>query len=79
LVANDKGDNKMIPGAVHRSPVICLTAEESPGKPQLRPFDEGRLKWGPLLPNEVNRIAQHVSMGDGRKDGKDGRFDSFNE
>ena len=28
-VANDKGDNEMIQGAVHRSPGICLTAEES--------------------------------------------------
>ena len=35
LVANDKGDNEMIPGAVHRSPDICLTAEKNPGKPQL--------------------------------------------
>ena len=26
-VANDKGDNEMILGAVHRSPGICLTAE----------------------------------------------------
>ena len=34
-VANDKGDNEMILGAVHRSPGICLTAEEYPGKPQL--------------------------------------------
>ena len=25
----------MIPGAVHRSPDIFLTAEETPGKPQL--------------------------------------------
>ena len=32
-VANDKGDYEMIPGAVHR--LICLTAEETPGKPQL--------------------------------------------
>jgi hypothetical protein len=31
-VANDKGDNEMIPGAVHRSPGIYLTAEEKPGK-----------------------------------------------
>ena len=29
-VANDKGDNEMILGAVHRSPGICLTAEEKP-------------------------------------------------
>ena len=34
-IANDKGDNEIIPGAVHRSPDICLTAEESPGNPQL--------------------------------------------
>ena len=34
-VANDKGDNVMILGAVHRSPGICLTAEETPRKPQL--------------------------------------------
>ena len=30
-VANNKGD--MILGAVHRSPGICLTAEENPRKP----------------------------------------------
>ena len=34
-VANDTGDNEMIPGAVHRSHGICLTAEENPRKPQL--------------------------------------------
>ena len=34
-VANDKGDNEMTLGAVHRSPGICLTAEENPRKPQL--------------------------------------------
>ena len=28
-VANDKGDNEMIMGAVHRSPGICRTAEEN--------------------------------------------------
>ena len=28
-VANDKGDNEMIPGAVHRSPDIGLRAEEN--------------------------------------------------
>ena len=32
-VANDKGDNEMILGAVHRSPGIFLTAEETPRKP----------------------------------------------
>ena len=34
-VANDKGDNEMILGAVQRSPGICPTAEENPRKPQL--------------------------------------------
>ena len=34
-VANDKGDNEMIPGTVHRSPGIYPIAEENPGKPQL--------------------------------------------
>ena len=29
-VANDKGGNEMILGAVHRSPGICLTTEEDP-------------------------------------------------
>ena len=31
----NKGYNEMIPGVVHRSPGIYLTAEENPGKPQL--------------------------------------------
>ena len=35
LAANDKGDNEIIPGAVHRSPGIYLIAEENPGEPQL--------------------------------------------
>ena len=34
-VANDKGDNEVILGAVHRSPGICLKAEENPRKSQL--------------------------------------------
>ena len=33
--ANDNVNNEMIPGAVNRSPGICLIAEEKPGKPQL--------------------------------------------
>ena len=34
-VANDKGDNEMILGAVHRSLGICHTAKENPRNPQL--------------------------------------------
>ena len=36
LSANDKDDNEMIPGAVHRSPDICLTAEENLGETSAR-------------------------------------------
>ena len=35
ILGNDKGDNEMIQGTVHRYPGIYLTAEENPGKPQL--------------------------------------------
>ena len=42
-VVNDKCDYEIILGAVHRSPGICLTAEENPRKPQ--PGD--RLMKGP--------------------------------
>ena len=34
-ITNGKGDNETILEAVHRSPGICLTAEENPRKPQL--------------------------------------------
>ena len=72
-VANDKGDNEMIPGAVHRCPDISLTAEENPGKPQLgNRLMKGCatshcLKWGTLPPNEAGRTAQHVRKREGRK------------
>ena len=35
LSGNEKGDNKMMPGAVQKSPGIYLKSEENPGKPQL--------------------------------------------
>ena len=71
-VAKDKGDYKMILGAVDRSPGICRTAEEIPRKSQLGDLPmKGcvtihRLKWGSCPPNEVCRIAQHVRKGEGR-------------
>ena len=34
-VANDKGDNEMILGTVHKSPGISVTADETPRKSQL--------------------------------------------
>ena len=72
-IANDKGDNKMILGAVHRSPDICLTAEENPGKPQLGDHlmkglcDQSSSQMGSLPPNDVGTIAHHVRKGEGRK------------
>ena len=53
-VALIKGDNEMILGAVHRSPGICLTTEEIPGKSQLGDrlmkglCDQSSPKMGPL-------------------------------
>ena len=56
--ANDKGNNEMIPGSVHRSTGIDLITEENPGKPQLGRFaTSDRLNWGIFLPNYVDRIA----------------------
>ena len=71
-VADDKGDNEMILGAVHRSPGISLTAEENPKKPQLGDrlmkglCDQSSPQMGSFLPNEIGRIAQHVRKGGGR-------------
>ena len=60
LSTNDTCDNDMITEAVHRSPDICLTAEENLPKTSARkPSDKGcatshRFKWDPLLPNEAH-------------------------
>ena len=64
----------MISGAVHRSPGICLIAEENPRKiSSRRQSDEGYcFKWGFLPPNEFGRIAQHVRKGEGRKERRKG-------
>ena len=71
--ANDKDDNEMILGAVHRSPGIFLTAEENPRKPQLGDrlmkglCEQSSPQMGSLSSsNEVYRIAQHVRKGEGR-------------
>ena len=64
----------MILEAVHRSPDICLTAEENSRKPQLgeRLIKGLCLQWGPFPPIEVGRIAQHARKGERRTWGKDG-------
>ena len=60
LSANDKDDNVMILGAVHRSPDICLTAEENSRKPQLG--DRRWRLWDQSSPQitqkKVGRITQ---------------------
>ena len=69
-LANDKDDNEMIPGAVNISPVICHTAEENSGKPQLGDqlikglCDQSSPQIRSLPPNEVGRIAQNVRKGE---------------
>ena len=61
----------MIPEGVHRSLGIYLTVEEIPGTSQLGvPVISHRLKWSPLPPDEVARIAQHVRKREGRNEGK---------
>ena len=72
-VANEKGDNEMIPGVVNRSPGIYLTTKKNPEKPQLRDrlmkglWDQSSLQMGSLLPFEVGKIVQHVQKREGRK------------
>ena len=66
-------NNRVILGAVHRSPGICLIVEENPRKPELRDrlmkglCDQSSPQMGPFTPNEVSKIAQHVKKGEGRK------------
>ena len=71
-LSNDKGYNKVEPGAVHLSLGIYLTAEENLRKSLLEDHqmkDEQPViaSKGPLTPNDVSRIAQHVRKGEGRK------------
>ena len=71
LLANDKGDNEIIPGAVHRSPGIYLAAEKTPGKPQERVNEDSatshQLKWDSLSPNDAPSIPRHVRKGGGKE------------
>ena len=64
-VTNDKDDNEMIPGAVHRSPGICLTAEVNPR----RPFDEGAV--GPVIASYGDSFLQMRSVGSHSTSGKE--------
>ena len=74
-VTNDKVDNEMILGAVHRSPGICLTAKENPRFISQETIwwrvcaTSYCLKWGPFPTNGVSSIALHIRKGAGRKEG----------
>ena len=54
-VANDNGDNEIIPWAMHRTPGKCLRDEENPGKLQLGDSDEGAFR--PVIASNLNMIV----------------------
>ena len=59
---------------IYRSPGIYLTTEENLTK---RFFNEScakshGLKWGPLLPCDIGRIAQHIREGEIKEERMDG-------
>ena len=58
LSANYKGDNEIIPGAVHRS--ILQLRKTSARRPSMEAVRPVIASCGPLPPNEVGRIAQHI-------------------
>ena len=61
---------------MYRSPGTYLKAEENSGRSQLedsrRLSDSHRLKWCPMPPNEVGRIAQQVRKEGEKNEGKYG-------
>ena len=66
-VTNDKGDNEMIMGAVHKSPGICITAEENPRKSQLGDCLKKRLcdqsNGVPFLPSSIQATCSaHLNV-----------------
>ena len=62
-VANDKDDDEMIQGAVHRSPDICLTTEEYPGKLQLGDHTNNDSTLIQLYPkNDVSVVGYYTLM-----------------
>ena len=82
FVANDKGNNEMIPGAANRSPGICLTAEENPGKPQIGDFLM-KAVWLAIASNVVSyfqmtSVESHSTYGR-EKEGKKGKMGFVSE
>ena len=62
-VANDKGDNEMILGAVHSSPCICRTAEGKKNQKTSarRPSDKGAVR--PVIVSNGAPFLQMMSVG----------------
>ena len=69
ISANDKVYNQVKSGAVHRSPGIRRKTEENPdlhlGDHLIKTV---RPQLGPMPPNEVSRIAQHLREGYGKEE-----------
>ena len=69
LSTNDKGDNEMKTGAVHRSAGIYFMTEQNSRQPQLR--DSLMKAVQPVIASINGRITQHIREAEGRKKGKD--------
>ena len=67
-VANAKGDNEMILGAVHRSPGIYLTAEENPRNLRIS-SDEGAVR--PVIVSNGVPFLQMRSVGSHSTSGRE--------
>ena len=73
-VANDKDDNEMILGTVNRSPGICLSAEESPRKPQLGDHLMRTVIASNGVPFlQMRSVGSHSTSGNGKEGRKEGR------
>ena len=70
-IANDKGDNEMILGAVHISPGICLTAEQNSRKPQIGDHLMKGLCVRPVIASNGVHFLQMKSVGSHSTSGRE--------
>ena len=72
LSANDKDDYEMIPGSVHRSTGIYLTAEKNPGKSHLgRPSVRPVMASNGVLHLQMTSLGSYNTYGKGREGKKE--------